>query len=37
MSMSDYLATLIAEDTDLLELAPKLADPTRLELPITAA
>lgn len=37
MSMSDYLATLIAQDTNLVELAPKIADPTRLELPITAA
>lgn len=36
MSVNDYLATLIAQDTNLLEFAPRPADPSRLELPITA-
>ena len=37
LSMSDYLATLIAQDTNLLELAPTTPDPSRMELPIPAA
>ncbi|GIT82083.1 hypothetical protein LLS1_37520 [Leifsonia sp. LS1] len=37
LNVNDYLATLIAQDTNMLEFAPRPADPTRLELPITAA
>lgn len=36
LNVNDYLATLIAHDTNMLEFAPRPADPTRLELPITA-
>lgn len=37
LNVNDYLATLIAQDTNMLEFAPRPADPTHLELPITAA
>lgn len=37
MTVSDYLATLIAQDTNLPQFAPKPADPSRVELPIPAA
>lgn len=37
MSMSDYLATLIAQDLDMMSYAPTPNDPTRVELPIEAA
>lgn len=35
LSISDYLATLLATDLDMLQYAPRPTDPTRLELPIT--
>lgn len=37
LSMSDYLATLLAEDLSLPQYAPRTADPSRMELPIPAA
>jgi hypothetical protein len=37
MSVSDYLSTLLARDLGRPEFAPKPVDPSRLELPITAA
>lgn len=37
MTVSDYLATLIAEDLDMLQYAPQRNDPSRVELPISAA
>ncbi|MBT2519072.1 hypothetical protein J7E29_16645 [Streptomyces sp. ISL-90] len=37
ITVNDYLALLLAQDTGLFEHAPKAPDPTRLELPIPAA
>jgi hypothetical protein len=37
LNVNDYIVTLLARETHLLEFAPKPADPTRLELPIPAA
>lgn len=37
LSVSDYLATILAIDLDLPQYAPATTDPSALELPINAA
>lgn len=34
MTVNDYLASLIAKETDLLEFAPQPTDPNQRKLPI---
>ena len=37
LTVSDYLATLIAQDTNLPQFAPRQPEASRMELPIPAA